>query len=49
MCLSRLVYRKGIDLLAHVIPQICRLVPNADFIIGASAACSNAGSCCICA
>lgn len=32
--LSRLVYRKGIDLLVKVIPIICRRFPNAHFIIG---------------
>ena len=35
VALSRLVYRKGIDLLAHVIPEVCRLVPTVDFIVGA--------------
>lgn len=32
--ISRLVYRKGIDLLAGVIPIICSSYPNIDFIIG---------------
>ena len=32
--LSRLVYRKGIDLLVSIIPQICQLYPNVDFLIG---------------
>ncbi|KAH9414799.1 hypothetical protein DERP_008640 [Dermatophagoides pteronyssinus] len=32
--LSRLVYRKGIDLLAGVIPQICRQYPSIKFLIG---------------
>jgi len=32
--MSRLVYRKGIDLLIHVIPSICRTYPNVHFIIG---------------
>jgi phosphatidylinositol glycan class A protein len=32
MC--RLVYRKGADLLAAIIPQICKQHPNVDFIIG---------------
>ncbi|XP_071036567.1 phosphatidylinositol N-acetylglucosaminyltransferase subunit A-like isoform X4 [Parasteatoda tepidariorum] len=32
--ISRLVYRKGIDLLAEVIPQICSRYPDVDFIIG---------------
>lgn len=32
--LSRLVYRKGADLLVEVIPEVCRLHPNVRFIIG---------------
>eukprot|EP01041_Mallomonas_annulata_P007067 gene7067-14379_t len=32
--LSRLVYRKGIDLVARVIPLICEKFPNVYFIIG---------------
>ncbi|KAI3738955.1 hypothetical protein L2E82_29256 [Cichorium intybus] len=32
--ISRLVYRKGADLLVEVIPEICRLYPNVRFIIG---------------
>ncbi|KAK7261323.1 hypothetical protein RIF29_27632 [Crotalaria pallida] len=32
--ISRLVYRKGTDLLVEVIPEICRLHPNVRFIIG---------------
>nr|XP_042908977.1 phosphatidylinositol N-acetylglucosaminyltransferase subunit A-like [Parasteatoda tepidariorum] len=32
--ISRLVYRKGIDLLAEVIPQICSRYPDVDFIAG---------------
>jgi len=31
---SRLVYRKGTDLLAGVIPVICAKYPNVDFLIG---------------
>ncbi len=31
---SRLVYRKGTDLLAAIIPKICQTYPNVDFIIG---------------
>jgi phosphatidylinositol glycan class A protein len=31
---SRLVYRKGVDILVGVIPIICRECPNVDFIIG---------------
>jgi phosphatidylinositol glycan class A protein len=32
--ISRLVYRKGVDLLVGVVPAICRLLENVDFIIG---------------
>jgi phosphatidylinositol glycan class A protein len=32
--LSRLVYRKGIDLLVPLIPAICSSFPHVDFIIG---------------
>jgi phosphatidylinositol glycan class A protein len=32
--ISRLVYRKGVDLLVGIIPAVCRLRPNVDFIIG---------------
>jgi len=31
---SRLVYRKGVDLLVGIIPQICNLLPQVDFIVG---------------
>lgn len=31
---SRLVYRKGVDLLVGIIPQICHTTPEVDFIIG---------------
>lgn len=31
---SRLVYRKGIDLLVAVIPEMCRRFPNVQFLIG---------------
>jgi len=31
---SRLVYRKGVDLLIGIIPTICRHLKNVDFIIG---------------
>jgi len=31
---SRLVYRKGIDLAVRVIPKVCALFPNLHFIIG---------------
>uniref|UniRef100_A0A7N0RCG5 phosphatidylinositol N-acetylglucosaminyltransferase n=1 Tax=Kalanchoe fedtschenkoi TaxID=63787 RepID=A0A7N0RCG5_KALFE len=32
--ISRLVYRKGADLLVEVIPAVCRLFPNVRFIVG---------------
>ncbi|XP_038706809.1 phosphatidylinositol N-acetylglucosaminyltransferase subunit A [Tripterygium wilfordii] len=32
--LSRLVYRKGADLLVEVIPEVCQLCPNVRFIVG---------------
>ncbi|XP_050113273.1 phosphatidylinositol N-acetylglucosaminyltransferase subunit A-like [Malus sylvestris] len=32
--ISRLVYRKGADLLVEVIPEVCRLYPNVRFIVG---------------
>jgi phosphatidylinositol glycan class A protein len=31
---SRLVYRKGTDLLVAIIPEVCRKYPNVDFLIG---------------
>ncbi|ONM21320.1 UDP-Glycosyltransferase superfamily protein [Zea mays] len=31
---SRLVYRKGADLLVEVIPEVCRLFPKVRFIVG---------------
>ncbi|XP_008653122.1 phosphatidylinositol N-acetylglucosaminyltransferase subunit A isoform X2 [Zea mays] len=31
---SRLVYRKGADLLVEVIPEVCRLFPKVHFIVG---------------
>jgi phosphatidylinositol N-acetylglucosaminyltransferase subunit A len=31
---SRLVYRKGVDLLVGIVPTICRMYPDVDFIIG---------------
>ncbi|XP_054822323.1 phosphatidylinositol N-acetylglucosaminyltransferase subunit A isoform X2 [Prosopis cineraria] len=36
--ISRLVYRKGADLLVEVIPEVCRLYPNVRFIIGGDGA-----------
>ena len=32
--ISRLVYRKGADLLAGIIPEICQKYPDVNFIIG---------------
>ncbi len=32
--ISRLVYRKGIDLLVAAAPQICELYPNVRFLVG---------------
>lgn len=32
--ISRLVYRKGADLLVEVIPEVCQLHPNVRFVIG---------------
>ena len=32
--ISRLVYRKGVDLLVGIVPQICNTFSNVDFIIG---------------
>ena len=34
MVVSRLVYRKGMDLLAGLIPIICHRHENVDFLIG---------------
>lgn len=34
VALSRLVYRKGIDIMALVIPEVCHRHPNVNFIIG---------------
>ena len=32
--MSRLVYRKGMDLLTGIIPEICNAYDNVDFLIG---------------
>lgn len=32
--ISRLVYRKGTDLLAAIIPEICAQHPDVNFIVG---------------
>lgn len=37
VALSRLVYRKGVDLLNVVVPAVCRRHPHVDFIIGEGA------------
>jgi glycogen synthase len=37
VALSRLTYRKGVDLLNMVVPAVCRRHPHVDFIIGQSA------------
>lgn len=34
VCITRLVYRKGIDLLIAALPQICSLYPDVEFLIG---------------
>ena len=34
LILSRLSYRKGIDLLVDIIPPVCAKYPNVSFIIG---------------
>lgn len=34
VALSRLVYRKGIDIMALVIPEVCHRYPNVNFVIG---------------
>jgi len=31
---SRLVYRKGVDLLVGIIPEVCALFPSVDFLVG---------------
>ena len=31
--LSRLVYRKGIDLLVHIVPRICKIFSYVQFVI----------------
>ncbi|GAA99745.1 glycosyltransferase family 4 protein [Mixia osmundae IAM 14324] len=34
VCISRLAYRKGIDLLIGAVPRICEIYPDVKFIIG---------------
>lgn len=34
MVVSRLVYRKGVDLLVGLIPNVCHALPQVDFIVG---------------
>lgn len=36
--ISRLVYRKGVDLLVGIIPQVCQDLPHVDFIVGGDGA-----------
>ena len=36
VCISRLVYRKGIDLLIAALPKVCALHPDVRFLIGQS-------------
>lgn len=38
MVISRLVYRKGVDLLVGIIPNVCRKLDHVDFIIGGDGA-----------
>lgn len=40
--ISRLAYRKGIDLLVATAPRICAAFPNVRFVIGKSAVIQNA-------
>ena len=35
MCVNRLVYRKGIDLLVGALPKICEMHSDVEFLIGA--------------
>jgi glycosyltransferase involved in cell wall biosynthesis len=34
VCITRLVYRKGVDLMVEVIPAICRKFEHVNFVIG---------------
>lgn len=34
--ISRLVFRKGVDLLVGIIPNVCQILENVDFVIGGS-------------
>lgn len=34
MCVSRLAYRKGTELLCRVIPLVCAALPEVDFVVG---------------
>ncbi len=36
VCISRLVYRKGIDLLIAALPKVCALHPDVRFLVGQS-------------
>jgi len=42
VALSRLVYRKGIDIMALVIPEVCHRYPNVNFVIGECGHCHSA-------
>ena len=39
--MSRLAYRKGIDLLVATAPRICALFPNVNFVVGLSCSMRN--------
>jgi glycosyltransferase involved in cell wall biosynthesis len=45
VALSRLTYRKGVDLLNVVVPAVCRRHPHVDFIIGQPACPAHPSSC----
>jgi glycosyltransferase involved in cell wall biosynthesis len=34
VCITRLVYRKGVDLMVEIIPEICQRLPHVNFIVG---------------
>jgi phosphatidylinositol glycan class A protein len=34
VCITRLVYRKGVDLMVEIIPQICKQFDHVNFVIG---------------
>ncbi|CEQ39130.1 SPOSA6832_00631, partial [Sporobolomyces salmonicolor] len=45
VCITRLVYRKGIDLLIAALPKVCALHPDVRFLIGALACCRPFSPC----